>query len=76
MIRHGLFHPQALGAAPSATDPRAPIVRIAADSFATSLVRDRLARAEAQRSGLFASIPTLPSASGTVTEIGRSSKSP
>ncbi len=76
MTRHGMVEPSTAGAQPTATDPRASIVNIAADSVATSLVQDRLDCAEAQRSRTFASIPPLPSASGTVADIGRGSKSP
>lgn len=61
MNRHGMVKPAAAGASPPATDPRASTVNIAADTFTTSIVRDWLDRAEAQRSRLFASIPTHPS---------------
>ena len=76
MTRHGKVEPSAAGAQPQATDPRASIVNIAADSVATCLVRDRLDHAKAQRSGLSASIPTLPSGGSTIADIGRRSKSP
>jgi hypothetical protein len=76
MTRHGMVEPSAAGARPPASDPRASIVKIAADSVATSLVRDRLDCAEAQRSRLFASIPTLPSGGRAIADIGRRSKSP
>ncbi len=76
MTRHSMVEPSAAGAQPPATDPRASIVSIAADSAATSLVLDQLNRAEAQRSGLSASIPTLPSSGRAIADIGRSSKSP
>jgi len=76
MIRHGMVEPTAAGAWPPATDPRASTVNIAADRGATSLVRDRLDRAEAQRSRLFASIPTHPGGGRAIADIGRSSKSP
>lgn len=49
MTRHGMVEPSTAGAQPTATDPRASIADITADSVATSLVRDRLDRAEAQR---------------------------
>jgi len=52
------------------------MMTIAADSVATSLVRDRLDRAEAQRCGLSASIPTPPSGSSTIADTGRRAKSP
>ena len=76
MTRHGMVKPSAAGAQPTATDPRASIVDIAADSVATSLVRDRLDRAEAHRSRLFASISTLPSGGRTIADIGRRAKFP
>lgn len=76
MTRHSMFEPSTAGASPPATDPRASIVDIAADSVATSLVRDRLDRAEAQRSRLFASIPTPPSGGHAIADFGRRAKSP
>ncbi|TIN90292.1 MAG: hypothetical protein E5Y02_33740 [Mesorhizobium sp.] len=76
MTRHGMVEPSPAGAPPPATDPRVSIVNIAADSVATSLVPDRLNRAEAQRSGLPASIPTPPSSGHAIADIGRRSKSP
>jgi hypothetical protein len=76
MTRHGLFHPQALGAAPPATDPRGPVVTVAADRTTTSNVRGRQYRAAAQRSLQSASILTRPSGSRAIADIGRTSKSP
>lgn len=76
MTRHGKAEPSAAGAPPPATDPRAFTVNIAADSVTTSLVWDRLDCAKSQRSGLSASIPTLPSVGRTIADIGRRSKSP
>ena len=76
MTRNGMVEPSAAGAQSQATDPRASIVNIAADRVAKSLVRDRLDRAQAQRSGLSASTPTLPSGGGTIADIDRRSKSP
>ena len=76
MTRNGMVEPSAAGAQSPATDPRASNVNIAADRVAKSLVRDRLVRAQAQRSGLSASIPTLPSGGSTIADIGRRSKSP
>lgn len=76
MTRNGMVEPSAAGAKSPATDPRASIVNIAADRVAKNLVRDRLDRAQAQRSGLSASIPTLPSGGGTIADIDRRSKSP
>jgi len=52
------------------------MLTIAADRIATSLVPERLDRAEAQRSGLSASIPTLPNGGRAIAVIGRISKSP
>jgi hypothetical protein len=52
------------------------MLNIAADGVATSLVRDRMERSEAQRSGLSVSISTLPCGGSTIADIGRRSKSP
>lgn len=76
MTRHGMVEPSAAGARPTATNPRASIVNIAADSIATSLVRDRLDRTEALRSRLFASTPTIPTRDHAIADIGRRAKSP
>lgn len=76
MTRHGMVEPTAAGTQPPATDPSASIVNIAADRVATSRVLGLQYRAEAQRSGLSASIPTLPSGGLAIADIGRSSKSP
>lgn len=76
MIRHGVVVPSAAGIQPPATDPRAFIDTIAADSVGTSLLRDRLDCAEAQRCGLSVSIPAHPSSRRAVADIGRSTKSP
>jgi len=76
MTRHGVVEPSAAGARQPALDPRASIVKIAAESVATSLVRDRQDCAEAQRSRLSASILTLPSGGRAIADIGRRSKSP
>lgn len=56
MTRYGASQLQAAGAAPPARDPRTPVVIIAVDSVATSCVPGRQYTAEAQRSGLSASI--------------------
>lgn len=76
MTRNGMVEPSAAGAQPPATDPRASTVNIAADRVATSLMRDRLDRAEAQRGSLSVSVPTLPSGSPAIADIDRRSKSP
>jgi len=76
MTRHGVVEPSAAGAPPPATDPRVSMVTIATDGVATSHVQGRLNRAEAQRSGPSASIPTPPSGGRAIADIGRSSKSP
>lgn len=76
MTRHGMVMASAAGASPPATDPRVPSVTVAADRVATSLVQDRLDRAEAQQSGLSASIVTLPNGGNTIADIGRKPKSP
>lgn len=49
-----MLEPTAAGARPPASDTRASIFKIAADSVATSPVRDRLDCADSQRSRLFA----------------------
>jgi hypothetical protein len=76
MTRHGLVQALPAGAPPPATDPRASTVTIVASSVARSIVRAWLDRAEAPRSGLSASIPTLPFGGCAVADIGRRSKSP
>ena len=76
MTRHGMVEPSAAGASPPATDARASIVNIAADSLTTSLAPYRLDRAKAQRSGLSVSIPTYQSGGRAIGGIGRRSKSP
>jgi hypothetical protein len=76
MTRHGMVEPSAAGARPPASDPRASIVKIAADSVATSLVRDRLDCAKSQRSGLSATTTALPIFGRAIADIGRNSKSP
>jgi len=76
MTRHGMVGPSAAGARLPASDPRASIFKIAADSVATSLVRDRLDRAKAQRSRLSASTSVLPDGGHAIADIGRKSKSP
>ena len=76
MIRRGMVQTSVAGPQPPATTPRTSMVTIAADSVATSLVQDRLDRAEAQRSGLSASIPALPSGGRAIADIDRRSKSP
>ena len=76
MTRHGIVEPSAAGASPPATDPRASTVNIAADSFTTSLGRDRLVRAEEKRRGLSTSTTALATVGRAIADIGRRSKSP
>ena len=76
MTRHDLVLASAAGFPPPAKEPRVSIVAIAADSVATSLVWDQLDCAEAQRSRLFAPIPTHPDGGRVIADIARSSKSP
>jgi len=76
MTRHDMVQASAAGASPPATDPRAPMMTVAADRPTTSNVRGRLNRAEAQRNGLSASTAALASGGSTVADIGRSSKYP
>lgn len=76
MTRHCMVEPSAEGAQPPATDPRASMLTIAADRVATSRMLSQQYRAEAQRSGLSASIPTLPSDGRAIADTDRRSKSP
>ena len=76
MTRHGMVQPSAAGAQPPATDPRASMVIIDADRVAPSRAPGRQHRAEAQRSGLSASIPALPDGGRAIADISRKSKSP
>ncbi|MGB3901118.1 MAG: hypothetical protein WA973_21450 [Mesorhizobium sp.] len=76
MTWHGKVEPSAEGAQPAVTNPRAPMVTVAADRLATSHVRGRRNRAEAQRRPLSASLMALPSGGHAIADIGRRSKSP
>lgn len=76
MTRHGMVQASAAGASPPATDLRAFMVIIAADRVATSRAPGRLYRADAQRSGLSASITPLPDGGRAIADISRRSKSP
>jgi hypothetical protein len=76
MTRHGMIQTSAAGAPPPATDPRAFMVIIAAYRVVTSRLPGRLNRAEAQRSGLSASITPLPGHGRAIADISRKSKSP
>jgi hypothetical protein len=76
MTRHGMAQPAAAGVPPPATDTRASMVTVATDRVATSRVPGRLNRAEAQRSGLSASIPALLSGGRAIADLSRRSKSP
>ena len=76
MTRHGMVKTSAAGAPPPATYPRAFMVIIAADRVATSRVSGRLNRADAQRSGLSASIAPLPGCGRAIAHMSRRLKSP
>ncbi|MBD0414295.1 hypothetical protein ICI42_06475 [Tianweitania sp. Rool2] len=76
MTRHGMVEPSAAGARPPASDPRAPRVITDADTRPPGSVLGSQYCAKEQRSGLFASIPTLPGGGRAIADIGRSSKSP
>jgi hypothetical protein len=76
MTRHDLVLASAAGFPPPATKPRVSVANIAADSVATSLVRDRLDCAKSQRSGLSATTTALPIFGRAIADIGRNSKSP
>ncbi|PZV37165.1 hypothetical protein B5V02_17605 [Mesorhizobium kowhaii] len=76
MTRHGRVQPSAAGTQPSASDPRASIVIIDVDRAASDYAPSRRCRADAQRSGLSASIPALPAGSRAIADTGRNPKSP
>lgn len=76
MTRHGLVLASAGSFPPTATEPRVPIVTIAADGIATSLVWDRLDCAKSHRNGLTESNTELPFRGRAIADIGRRSKSP
>ncbi|TIS91990.1 MAG: hypothetical protein E5W89_03815 [Mesorhizobium sp.] len=76
MTRHGMVEPSAAGASPPATAPRAPMVTIDVDRATPNRMLGRQYRAEAQRSGLSASTPALPSGGRAIADISRRSKSP
>ena len=76
MTRHGMVQPSAAGTQPPATDPRVSMVIIDADRGASGRAPSRQHRAEAQRSGLSASIPALPGGGRAIADISRNPKSP
>jgi hypothetical protein len=76
MTRHGIIQRSAAGTQPPATDPRVSMVIIDVDRAATSRVPGRQYRAEAQRSGLSASIPALAGGGHAIPDISRNQKSP
>jgi hypothetical protein len=76
MTRHGMVEPSTAGAQPPATDPRAPMVIIDVDRAAPNCVPGRQYRAEAQRSGLSASIPVPPNDAPAIADTSPKSKSP
>lgn len=76
MTRPGMTQPPAAGTQSPATTPRAPMGIIEIDRATTSRVPGRQHRAEAQRSGLSASIVVLPDGGRAIADISRNSKSP
>lgn len=76
MTQHCKVEPSAAGAPPPAQDPRASMVIVDTDMYPHGLVPGRQCRANGQRSGLSASILTLPHKRRAIADIGRSSKSP
>jgi hypothetical protein len=72
MTRHGMVQASAAGAAPPATDTRASMMTIAADTIATSRLPGRLSRAKARRGRLSAPTSALPRSSRAIADIGRS----
>lgn len=76
MTRHGMGKTSAAGITHPAADPHASVVIIAADRVAASRVPGRQSRADAQRSGLSASIAPLSGCSRATAHISRRSKSP
>lgn len=76
MTRHGMLQPSAAGTQPPATDPRVSMVINDPDRAAPNRVPGRQYRAEAQRSGPFASNPALPRGDRAIADIRRKSKSP
>jgi hypothetical protein len=76
MTRHGMVKTSAAGITPPATDLHASVVIIAADRVAATQVTGRQSRADAQRSGLSASIAPLPGCGRAIVDISRRLKSP
>ena len=76
MTRHRMIQPSTAGTQPPATDARVPIVIIEADRAAPSRAPEREHRAEAQTSGLSASIAVLADGGRAIADISRKSKSP
>ena len=76
MTRHGIIQRSAAGAQPSAKEPRASMMIIEGYTAAPSRLPGRHHRAEAQRSGLSASISALADDGYAIADISRRSKSP
>ena len=76
MTRHAMVDPSAAGAQPPATDPRVSMVTTDAERRASGPAPGRQDRAEAQQSGLSASIPALPGGGRAIADTSRKSKSP
>ena len=76
MTRLGMIQPSAEDAAPPATDQRVPMAIVDANKRLSGPTPGRQHRAEAQRNGLSASIPVLPSGDRAIADISRGSKSP
>jgi hypothetical protein len=76
MNRHGMVEPSAAGAQPPAMDLHASMAIADTDTVAKRRLPGRLRRAEAQRSGLSASIPAPRGGDHAIADISRRSKSP
>ncbi len=75
MTRHGMVQPCAAGTQPAA-NLRVSIVIFDADKVAPSYAPRQQHRADAQRSGLSASIPALPERGCPIPDTSRKQKSP
>jgi hypothetical protein len=69
MTRHGMLQPQAAATQPPATDPRVPMMIIDPDRATTSRAPGWQHSAEAQLSGISASITALLGRRPTIADI-------
>ncbi|MGO4839396.1 hypothetical protein AB4144_44840, partial [Rhizobiaceae sp. 2RAB30] len=76
MTRHGIIQRSSAGAQPPVTDPRVSMVIADVDRRAAGSAPGRQHRAEAQRSGLPASIFALPGGGRAIADTSHRSKSP